>query len=111
MCHRGSLTVPKIVDLVQKIMFESIHTSRAVVSSNVIRKDFFDVFNSLQQTFMSHSAETFFFDFFSISFFPIALELILFSALVIQEGFKAKWKRGNLKFHGKKESQVTLDLT
>ena len=60
---------------------------------------------------MSHSAENLIFVFFSISFFPIALELTIFSALVIQECFKAKWKRFNLKFHGNKESQVTLDLT
>ena len=111
MCPRGSLTVPKVVDLVQKNVFESIHTSEAVVSCNVIGKEFCDVFNSLQQTFMSHSAENLIFDFFSFSFFPIALELTLFSALVIQECFKAKWERCNLKFHGNKESQLTLDLT
>ena len=44
-----------------KNVFESIHTSRAVVSSNVIWKYIFDVFNSFQRTFMSHSVENLFF--------------------------------------------------
>ena len=59
---------------------------------------------------MSHSAEKLIFDFL-INFFPIALDMTIFPALVNQECVKAKWKRCNAINYGNIEFEVTLDLT
>ena len=88
------------MDLVQKNEFESIQTSRAVVSSNVIGKQFLDVFNSFQQTFMSYSAENLFLEIFQLVFFPILLKKYFFSGIVNQHSFKAKSKRCSVHFKG-----------